>query len=670
MTTSTGSSGWCGPDAGPETLDAPTTVLVPVGAAWVVAEPVPDTWRSDRYRALARAGVTRKLSAIVVDTIPAASPELVPPGTPAAFADYVSAIRGFDAVVAMGDAVAAEWRGITAMLGALGIEGPVVVARPLPGSARSSELARGASDDRPTLLVTGDGGRAGNVAKVLVAVERLWREGLRHGVVVGADDLTEPAAALLAELAVAGRPIERLDRPDGEAAWRANAQAWAVVRPSLAGGLELAIVDALSAGTPVLTSGFGAMGELAAGGGVVTVDPCDDDALEAALRNVVLDTADHERLVREARSRSFPSWDEHAAAVWELAAGIRATRGGNLTVPAESREARPRRTSDPSALADQQADQQRELRALQAELAAMPSGSERLGARLEGLVGAVRHARAADAGRTALAKARQVAGRARTTAAPGAPVGPPSDDPGLRRRLRAATEALTGQGGDAGLAAFGRALATVTPSTGAWWSWAVVTATYPNDDELDALVVIAERGGPVALIAWVVEEHGRRLRAGTASERGLRAEPGAVLVDVTHTAAHDINTGVQRVTRGVAERWHADHGALLFGWSDSRTDAATLTDAEVARFSAWRERVGHDAGPVEAGPDTTADVLVPWKATVLIPELAAEPPPRGGTGRWLAPASPSGSASSGTTPCLSPRPTPPRRACPRRSPAT
>ena len=167
-------------DAGPQPLTAGATVLVPVDAAWVVAEPVPDAWRAERYRSLARAGVTRRLSAIVVDTIPAASPELLPPGVPAAFAASVSALRGFDALVVMGDAVAAEWRGITAMLGALGVEGPAILARPLPGGMRSQEEAAGrAGDDPPTLLVTGDAGRIGNLATVLVAVERLWQDGVR-----------------------------------------------------------------------------------------------------------------------------------------------------------------------------------------------------------------------------------------------------------------------------------------------------------------------------------------------------------------------------------------------------------------------------------------------------------------------------------------------------------
>ena len=112
--------------------------MVPIGAAWIVAEPLVDG-RADRYRTFARAGVARWLSAVTVDTKPAASPEAVPPGAPAAYAANVSALRGFDTVVAMGDSVAAEWRGLVTMLGALGIDGPDGPCLP---SAGRSALAR------------------------------------------------------------------------------------------------------------------------------------------------------------------------------------------------------------------------------------------------------------------------------------------------------------------------------------------------------------------------------------------------------------------------------------------------------------------------------------------------------------------------------------------------
>ena len=295
-------------ERGPVVADG-DAVLVPVDAAWIVAEPVLDR-RADSYRTSARAGVTRRLSAIVVDTIPATAPELGPPGTPASFAAFLGAARAFDTVIAMSDAVATEWQGLVAMLGALGVEGPEVIARPLPGDPRQLPVHdQQPADPEPVVLVTGGPGPVGNHPMVLAVVERLWRSGLKFVVLVDADELDPPAAALLAELVAAGRPAESYRPAVPGAVPTAYQQAWVMVRPSLAGSLELAVVDSLVAGTPVLTSDRGALGDLAAGGGVVTVDPADGDALEAALRHLLVA---HRRprspRRRSARSRTFPTW--------------------------------------------------------------------------------------------------------------------------------------------------------------------------------------------------------------------------------------------------------------------------------------------------------------------------------------------------------------------------
>ena len=257
---------------------------------------------------------------------------------------------------------------------------------------------------------------------------------------------------------------------------------------------------------------------------------------------------------------------------------------------------------DATALPQRVLDQQDEAAALQAELAALTTGASaqwatRLG-RLE-------------------TTGRRVARRVRWHRVPGAPTVPPpplatpTDEPALEQRLRAAADALTDDRGDTNLGDFGRALATIERPAAAWWSWVVATGSYPTDAELDALILVAERGGPVALTAWVVDEHGRRLRAGATSHVGLRVSPGAVFVDVTHTAAHDVNAGIRRVTRGVAERWHAAHGALLLAWDQAATGPSVLTTDEVAHFLAWRDRIGRTAEPGAPNHHAMGDLVVP-----------------------------------------------------------
>ena len=208
-----------------------------------------------------------------------------------------------------------------------------------------------------------------------------------------------------------------------------------------------------------------------------------------------------------------------------------------------------------------------------------------------------------------------------------------ADDPATRAlhaRLTMATATLAdrmpeGQELDEAIAAFAMAVSGTEPGAAAWWTWAVARATYPTEEQFDRMLVRGELLGPSGLAAWIAEDHVVQLRWRMASTRGLRVERGAVYIDVTHTAGDDLHTGVQRVVREVAERWLQHPEARLFSWDRALTKAAVLTADEAVHFRAWRDRVGRR----EQSPDREIGVedalLVPWSATVLIPELSAEP---------------------------------------------
>lgn len=77
-------------------------------------------------------------------------------------------------------------------------------------------------------------------------------------------------------------------------------------------GYGLPISESLTAGAPCLCANFGAMGEIAAGGGCFTVDVRDDAALEAALLTLCEQPAELARLRREISSRTFKTWGDYA----------------------------------------------------------------------------------------------------------------------------------------------------------------------------------------------------------------------------------------------------------------------------------------------------------------------------------------------------------------------
>jgi glycosyltransferase involved in cell wall biosynthesis len=98
----------------------------------------------------------------------------------------------------------------------------------------------------------------------------------------------------------------------------------------------------------------------------------------------------------------------------------------------------------------------------------------------------------------------------------------------------------------------------------------------------------------------------------------VRVATDEVLIDVAHTASTILTTGIQRVARETTRRWLRDHDCTPVSWSRDFQSLRELTEPE-------RERILHGQAEedVEARPEAT--VVVPWHATYLLPELAAEP---------------------------------------------
>jgi glycosyltransferase involved in cell wall biosynthesis len=80
-------------------------------------------------------------------------------------------------------------------------------------------------------------------------------------------------------------------------------------------GFGLPITESLAAGVPCLCASFGAMAEVAEGGGCLTVDVRDQVALEAALRRLAEDDALRARLRREIDARPSRTWADYAGAL-------------------------------------------------------------------------------------------------------------------------------------------------------------------------------------------------------------------------------------------------------------------------------------------------------------------------------------------------------------------
>jgi glycosyltransferase involved in cell wall biosynthesis len=86
-------------------------------------------------------------------------------------------------------------------------------------------------------------------------------------------------------------------------------------------GYGLPIAESLAFGSPCLCAGFGSMGEIAAGGGCLTVDVRDPAALEAAIVELCERPETIRRLRGEIRARRFQTWTDYGRALVALMAG-------------------------------------------------------------------------------------------------------------------------------------------------------------------------------------------------------------------------------------------------------------------------------------------------------------------------------------------------------------
>lgn len=96
---------------------------------------------------------------------------------------------------------------------------------------------------------------------------------------------------------------------------------------------------------------------------------------------------------------------------------------------------------------------------------------------------------------------------------------------------------------------------------------------------------------------------------------------GGPVVDIEHLARTSLGTGIQRVTRETLRRWVADHDVRALGWHLDHRAMRPLSPAELSRA------LGRDPGDAQA-PGAPGGrgrrVVVPWRATYVLPEVVLE----------------------------------------------
>lgn len=269
--------------------------------------------------------------AVFYDLIALRLPQFTPAGTVKRFETYLNELRDFDGVAAISkasrDDLIAHWReqGVT--------DHPPVEAVPL--GVDFSKIDRAAAAVGPVhrdpnapvtaLFVSTFEGRKNQIA-LLEAAELLWQAGVKFRLrFVGMLNRETGVKAMnrLETLKRAGRDVEYLGALDDQSLTVAYREADFTVYPSLMEGFGLPVIESLHYQKPCVVCEKHALGEVAVGGGCLTVSEPTAENLAPAMRRMIEDAALREQLVDEAKARQFRSWRVYAEEILAFARSIK-----------------------------------------------------------------------------------------------------------------------------------------------------------------------------------------------------------------------------------------------------------------------------------------------------------------------------------------------------------
>jgi glycosyltransferase involved in cell wall biosynthesis len=262
--------------------------------------------------------------ALFHDALALQLPEFTPRSNVARFPSYLRELLQFDGIAAVSEASRVclldywRWLGATRL--------PDVVALPLgidPAPAPGDAAPPGGV---PVVLCVGSIEGRKNHAALLDACETLWSSGAAFELrMVGLANPETGSAALakLGRLRASGRPV-RHDGPVTDQALEAAYRDCAfTVYPSIAEGFGLPVAESLARGKPCLCRTQGALGEVARGGGCLSLGAAGPAEIASALARLLASPSERSALAAEARGRRFKPWSDYAAALLDWAGTLR-----------------------------------------------------------------------------------------------------------------------------------------------------------------------------------------------------------------------------------------------------------------------------------------------------------------------------------------------------------
>lgn len=264
-------------------------------------------------------------AAIFYDAIPWKMLEIYPEHFSTAHGEYMEDLNGYDLVLAISEfsredlvsylgAKARKLTGLDERIRAVMLAGEFLEnPRVVDSHARNR--------DEIVILCVGTVEPRKNHIVLLDAFEEIVRRGKADIRLMIVGRRTDPDLARAVRERVARNPgIIWNDDADDRSLAQLYRECDFTVFPSVEEGFGLPILESLWNGKPCICADFGAMSEVAAGGGCVAVDVRDTKVLADAIASLVDDKARRSVLTQQALKRPFKAWSNYADEIAEVMA--------------------------------------------------------------------------------------------------------------------------------------------------------------------------------------------------------------------------------------------------------------------------------------------------------------------------------------------------------------
>lgn len=149
-----------------------------------------------------------------------------------------------------------------------------------------------------------------------------------------------------------------------------------------------------------------------------------------------------------------------------------------------------------------------------------------------------------------------------------------------------------------------------------WLLCSAVSGALPTSEQVLAGLRFFRLANVTEATIWTLE-HALLSARTLVADTPFEVVRGGVVVDVDHTARHDLHTGIQHVVRRLLPIWAKDHQLTPVAWFEPAQAIRMLSAPEYDRALRWGQHRTNGCSASGRSP-----IVLPWRSVVVLPEVA------------------------------------------------